>query len=172
MNKAVFLDRDGTVIVDKGYLADPSQVVVPPGVVEALCELRKSGYMLIIISNQSGIGRGIFDENDMQRINERMQEIFHEHGVEFDDIFFCPHAPEDNCECRKPSPELLLDAMKKYDIDPSSSVMIGDKLSDAEAGIAAGCGCNIFLNTGKQPPPSDPRIPIADSLLAALDIIL
>lgn len=166
-HRAIFLDRDGTLIFDEEYLADPEKVTLMPCAVEALCEFRNAGYMLIIISNQSGIGRGIFSEKEMEQVNIRVAELFRKEGVEFDAILVCPHTPEDNCECRKPSPKLLLDAAAKFNIDLANSAMIGDKKSDAECGIAAGCKYNIFLDNGKQPPPDSKNIIIADNLIDA-----
>ena len=171
-NRAVFLDRDGTLIFDEDYLADPDKVTLMPRAVEAVSKFKKAGYLLIMITNQSGIGRGIFSEEDMDNVNARVTELFRESGIEFDAIFFCPHAPEDNCECRKPSPKLLIEAAEKFNIDLSSSVMIGDKKSDAECGIAAGCKYNIFLNNGKQPPPDNENIIIAENLIDAVNCSL
>ena len=145
MAKTAFLDRDGTIMRDEGYLANPDGVRLLPGAVEALCELRDAGYQLIVVTNQSGIGRGMFGLEEMTRVNERLESLFADHGVVFEDILFCPHTPEENCDCRKPSPKLLLDAAAKYDIDLSLSAMVGDKPSDPETGIAAGCRFNILL---------------------------
>ena len=172
MNKAIFLDRDGTLIFDEDYLADPEKVALMPGAVEALCEFRNSGYMLIIISNQSGIGRGIFSEKDMGLVNRKVAELFRVEGIEFDAVPICPHAPEDNCECRKPSPKLLLDAAEKFNIDLANSAMIGDKRSDVQCGIAAGCQFNIFLDNGKQSPPEINDVIIVKNLLEIPVLIL
>ena len=147
MNKAVFLDRDGTIIEDAGYLADPDGVRLLPGAGEALRELRGAGYLLVVVTNQSGIGRGFFSVDDMRRVNNRVEELFARQGVFFEDLLICPHAPEENCDCRKPSPKLLLDAAARHDIDLSRSVMVGDKISDVEAGAAAGCALNILLSS-------------------------
>lgn len=166
-NRAIFLDRDGTLIYDEDYLADPAKVTLMPGAVEAISKFKNAGYMLIIITNQSGIGRGIFSEEDMNQVNDKVSELFRDGGIEFDAVLFCPHTPEDNCECRKPSPKLLIDAAEQFNIDLSNSVMIGDKKSDAECGIAAGCKYNIFLDNGKQPPPDNKNIIIADNLIDA-----
>lgn len=171
MNKAIFLDRDGTVIIDQGYLDDPAMVEIYPGVLEPLRELRKAGNLLIIITNQSGIARQMFSEKEMVKVNKRMVELFRSEGIEFDDILICPHAPEDNCECRKPEPKLLIDSAEKFNIDLANSAIIGDKVSDAKCGIAAGCKYNIFLDNGKQPAPDDERIFIVKNLEEAFSII-
>jgi len=171
MKKALFLDRDGTIIFDEDYLADPDKVTIMPGAVEALCEFRNSGYMLIIISNQSGIARGIFSENEMDLVNLRVKELFKAEGVEFDDVLICPHSPEDNCECRKPSPKLLLESADKFNIDIAESAIIGDKVSDAECGIAAGCRYNIFLDNGKQPAPERADVIVIKNLTDAVELV-
>lgn len=149
MNKALFLDRDNTIIFDAPYMADPEKVKIMPGVVEALCEFRKSGFLLIVITNQSGIGRGCFSAEQMHAVNNRMLELFAAGKIVFDDILFCPHAPDDGCSCRKPEPGMLFEAAEKNNIDLGASIMIGDKASDVEAGIAAGCGYNIWLSHGR-----------------------
>jgi len=171
--KAVFLDRDGTLIEDADYIADPADVRIIPGVAEVLRELRRNGYLLVIISNQSGIGRGIFTVDTMRLINEKMYELFRNANVEFLDFFYCPHSPQEQCNCRKPSPELLLTAAEQYGISLADSVMIGDKVSDAECGIAAGCHLNIFLDVGKQPAPRDKAgITVLTSMTEAGKLIL
>ena len=171
MKKALFLDRDGTLIIDAEYLSDPNKVELIPDTAVPLRELSKKGYLLIIITNQSGIARGMFTEDDMHTVNRKLCELFRAEDVEFDDILFCPHAPEDNCECRKPSPKLIKDAAEKFDIDLAKSAMIGDKISDAECGIAAGCSCNIFLDNGKQPAPTRKDISIAKNMREAVRIV-
>lgn len=171
MKKAIFLDRDGTVIIDQGYLKDPERVVIYPGVIEPLCEFRKAGYLLVIISNQSGIGRGMYSLSDVEKVNEKMVALFKSEGIEFDDILICPHSPEENCECRKPEPKLLIECAEKLDIDLSNSAIIGDKKSDAECGISAGCKFNIFLDNGKQPVPEDEKILVVKNLKEAFCLI-
>ena len=151
MNKAVFLDRDNTIIYDAPYMADPGKVEIMPGVVKALRKFRQAGYMLIIVTNQSGIGRGMFTEEAMLQVHKKLRELFGSKGVSFDDIFYCPHSPEDNCECRKPLPGMLLEAAAKHNIDFAESIMIGDKIADVESGIASGCGNNIWLAYGRKP---------------------
>ena len=145
MNKAVFLDRDGTIIRDAGYLADPDGVEILPGAVEALRKLRGYGFKLIVVTNQSGVGRGMFPPEDMRRVNDQVESLFAKQGITFDDILICPHAPKENCDCRKPSPKLLTEAAAKHDINLSLSAMVGDKPSDPETGLAAGCKINIIL---------------------------
>ena len=141
----VFLDRDGTIIHDPGYLDDPAGVVILPGAAEALRRLSKAGFMLAVITNQSGIGRGYFTADTVRRIHERMIELFDKEGVKFDDIRICPHAPEEKCGCRKPEPAMIGDSLRDLDAEPALSAMVGDKPSDAEAGRNAGCALNIVV---------------------------
>lgn len=145
--KAVFLDRDGTIIYDVGYPKDPEQVQLLPGVIEALNSLKKHRFKLIIVSNQSGIGRGILTLNEVEQVNRHVVSILGRNGISIDATYYCPHAPEERCSCRKPSPEMLLRAAKDLRLDLDRSFLIGDKLSDIEAGKRAGCK-TILLGNG------------------------
>ena len=131
-NKAVFLDRDGTVIFEKPgtYLADPKKVILYKNTLEGLKKLYKAGYKLFIVSNQSGIGRGYFDEDTMLAVMASMLKQLK--GVKVEGIAYCPHAPQDNCSCRKPLPEMGVKIIKGYKLDPKKCFMIGDKKSDIE----------------------------------------
>lgn len=146
--KAVFLDRDGTIIRDVGYPKDPRQVQLLPGIVEALRSLIDFGYKLVVISNQSGIGRGIITFEEMNQVNAKLISILKRHEIYFNSIYYCPHAPEEQCNCRKPSPEMILKAANELDINLSLSFMVGDKLSDVETGKRAGCGTILLKNKG------------------------
>ncbi len=146
MRKAVFIDRDDTIIEDVSYDSDPARTSLISGAAEALRKLKESGYLLVVISNQAGIGHGYFTADDVERKNSRMRELFRTEGVEFDAIYYCPHKPEDNCGCRKPAPGLILKAARDLGIDLKKSAMIGDKTTDPEAGIAAGCAINIRIS--------------------------
>ena len=139
LQKAVYLDRDGTIIIDKVYLSDPAEVELIQGVGEALATLSELGYLLVLITNQSGIGRGLFSEQAVESQHERLQELLAHYNVQLDLVKFCPHKPEDHCACRKPSPKMLVDAAKILDIDLNDSFMIGDKSCDVLAGRRAGC---------------------------------
>lgn len=132
---AIFLDRDGTLIHDSGYLADPEGVRLLPGVREGLALL--DGYALVIASNQSGLGRGLFSLGDLENVHRRTIELLE--GVRFSGAFYCPHAPDDVCACRKPKPGLLLEARDRLNLDLARSFMIGDRQTDVAAGLAAGC---------------------------------
>jgi D-glycero-D-manno-heptose 1,7-bisphosphate phosphatase len=139
MNKAVFLDRDGTVIRDYGYLADPEQIALLPGAGKALAALQNAGFLLVLITNQSGVGRGFFSETAVHAQHARLHDLLAPFGVRIAAIEYCPHAPEENCACRKPSPHMLLRAAAKLDVRLTDSFMIGDKPTDIAAGKAAGC---------------------------------
>jgi histidinol-phosphate phosphatase family protein len=137
--RAAFLDRDGTIIEDVGYISNPERVVLVPGAAAGLAALRARGYRLAIVSNQSGIGRGYFGCEEARAVHERVVAELRRHGVELDDAQYCPHAPDDGCECRKPLPGLLLRAARVLEVELEPSVMVGNAVVDMEAGRAAGC---------------------------------
>src|SRR5437899_9832827 len=148
MNRAVFLDRDGTIIEEKEYLRDPDQVALFPGAKEALKRLQDAGFKLFIVSNQSGVGRGYFTMADVNRVNERLVELLARGGVRFEKIYIAPEAPEQPSRGRKPSPQFLFDARDEFGIDLSQSYMVGDKLIDLECGWNAGVKGSILVRTG------------------------
>lgn len=148
MNRAVFLDRDGTIIEDKDYLGDPGQVAIFPGVAEALKRLQDAGFKLFIVTNQSGIGRGYYTVEDMQRVNTQLLDELGHLGVRIERIYFAPEAPEQPSRGRKPSPQFLFDARDEFGVDLSQSYVIGDKLSDLECGANAGVKNSILVRTG------------------------
>ena len=148
MSRAVFLDRDGTLIEEKDYLSDPDQVVLLPGAAEALKRLQDAGFKLFIVSNQSGVGRGYFTMADVNRVNERLVELLARGGVRFEKIYIAPEAPEQPSRGRKPSPQFLFDARDEFGIDLSQSYMVGDKLIDLECGWNAGVKKSILVRTG------------------------
>lgn len=174
MIKAVFFDRDGTLIYDYGYLADPSKVRPYACAREALALLQKAGYHFFIVSNQSGIGRGYFTEKEAHAVNRRVCELLH--PIRFDEIVFCPHAPDEKCTCRKPLPQLGVRLIKKHRIDVTRSFMVGDKKSDVNFGHAIGCR-SILVKTanGKKHlqkyPDLKPDFVAADLLRAARFIL-
>ncbi len=137
--RAIFLDRDGTIIHDVGYPRDPQQVQLLPGVAEVLARLQQEGWLLVLVSNQSGIGRGMVTAEEAERVHKQVVASLAAHGVELAAAHYCPHAPEEMCTCRKPSPEMLMRAARDLGIDLVQSYMIGDKISDVEAGRRAGC---------------------------------
>lgn len=144
MTRALFLDRDGTLIVDVGYPRDADLVELLPGVVEALKLARGAGYRLVIVSNQSGVARGLIQPSEARSVQERVVSLFERDGVVFDAAYFCFHAPSEDCSCRKPNPGMLLQAKHDLGLDLSQCVMVGDKASDVEAGLAAGTRAIAF----------------------------
>lgn len=143
----VLLDRDGTVIVERNYLSDPAQVELLPNAAAGLRQMQDMGLGLVIITNQSGIGRGYFDETRLTAIHNRMTELLQAEGVRLDGIYFCPHTPEENCPCRKPKPGMVTSAAAELGFDPAASVMIGDKTADIEVGQRVGA-TTILVKTG------------------------
>lgn len=137
-NKGIFFDRDDTLIHDSNYMHKLDQLSYIDNVFPTLKSIQDLGYQIFIVSNQSGIGRGYFKIEDTHLFHEQMKKDFEGHGVKIKDIVFCPHTPEDKCDCRKPNPKLLLELCEKYKINPTLSFMVGDKKSDVEAGINAG----------------------------------
>ncbi|MFZ0591841.1 MAG: HAD family hydrolase [Bryobacteraceae bacterium] len=144
--RAFFFDRDGTLIVDCGYIRNPSDVELLPGVVETLAELRRRGFLLVVVSNQSGISRGLITKDEAQAVDGRFRELLEGRGIALDGVYECPHAPAANCDCRKPEPGMLLQAARELDIDLERSYMVGDKSSDCEAGARAGCWPVLIVN--------------------------
>lgn len=131
MNKRfVVLDRDGTIIVEKHYLADPGRVELLPGAAEGLRRLSAAGFGLIIVTNQSGIGRGYFSHEQLELVNNKMLSLLAARRVSIDGLFYCPHTPEDDCDCRKPRPGLILAAGQQHCFLPRESYVIGDKPCD------------------------------------------
>jgi len=137
--KTLFLDRDGTLMVDVGYPRDPDQVVLLPGVGAALRRCRGLGYRLVIVSNQSGVGRGYFSLAEVAAVHDRLLALLAADGATVDAGYYCPHAPEQGCACRKPEPLMLLQAAAQHGCDLARSLMLGDKAADVECGQRAGC---------------------------------
>ena len=148
MNRAVFLDRDGTLIEDKDYLHRPEEVVIFSGVGPALKQLQDAGFKLILVTNQSGVGRGYFPIEDVQRVHEHLARELARDGVRFKKIYIAPEAPDAPSRGRKPSPQFLFDARDEFGIDLAQSYMVGDKLIDLECGWNAGVKQCILVRTG------------------------
>jgi D-glycero-D-manno-heptose 1,7-bisphosphate phosphatase len=146
MTRAVFLDRDGTLIEDRDYLRRPEEVVVIPGAPEALRRLQVEGFKLFIITNQSGVGRGYFTLKDVEKVHERLLREFA--SSRFQKIYIAPEAPEQPSRGRKPSPQFLFDARDEFDVDLAESYVIGDKLIDLECGWNAGVKKCLLVRTG------------------------
>jgi len=147
--KAIFLDRDGTLNEDPGYLSDPEQVKILPQVPEALSLLNRAGYLLLVVTNQSGIGRGLIRPEILPKINDRVNSYFRPTGGVIREFLNCIHIPEDRCVCRKPEPKLLIDAAREFNLDLSKCYMVGDKLSDIEVGPRAGVKASVLVRTGE-----------------------
>lgn len=148
MKQAVFLDRDGTIIEERNYLADPAQVELFPGASRALKQAQNHGFLLFIVTNQSGIGRGYYTVSDMHRVNQRLLEILGADQVRIEKIYFAPEAPDQPSRGRKPSPQFLFDARDEFSVDLSRSYVIGDKLIDLECGWNAGVRMPVLVRTG------------------------
>ncbi len=154
--RAVFLDKDGTVIEDVPYNVDPERIKLTPGAAEGLAALAGAGYRLIVVSNQSGVAYGYFAEDALAAVERRLQELVGESSVRLDGFYYCPHHQNGRvaryaipCSCRKPQPGLILRAAREHDLDLASSWLIGDILNDIEAGRAAGCR-TILIDNGNE----------------------
>jgi len=161
-NRAVFLDRDNTLIEDPGYINRPEQVKLLDGVAEALVELKSLGYKLVVVSNQSAVARGVVTEQVLREIHERLQQLLAEKAAQLDKIYYCPYHPDGvvakyrkDSDWRKPQPGMLLAAAEEMDIDLAQSWMIGNRESDIEAGLGAGCK-TILVDPSSQHKPARP----------------
>ncbi len=153
---AIFLDRDGTINVDHGYVSEIDDFIFIDGVIDAMRELKSMGYALVLVTNQSGIARGMFSEDTFMQLTEWMDWSLADRGVDLDGIYFCPHHPEGEveslrqaCDCRKPQPGMLLSAQQELNIDMAASYMVGDKIEDMQAAAAAGVGTKVLVRSGK-----------------------
>lgn len=132
---AVFLDRDGTIITEKHYLHDPDEVELLPGAAEGLRKLAALGLPLVLVSNQSGVGRGYFSRGDVERVHGRLQDLLEAQGAKLDAMYICPHAPSQECTCRKPLPGMIEQARTELGLAPNASFVIGDKPCDVDLGV-------------------------------------
>jgi D-glycero-D-manno-heptose 1,7-bisphosphate phosphatase len=147
VKRGLFLDRDGTVIEDLGYLTDPEQVRLLPEAAEALAGLHAEGWKLFIVSNQSGVGRGLITPDQMEAVQQRFLETMRKHGIEITASYLCVHSPDEHCECRKPSPYFVRLAAEEHGVNLSASWMIGDRAGDILCGRNAGCS-TIWIRNG------------------------
>ena len=176
-NPAVFLDRDGTLNVEKDYLCRIEDWEWIPGVKDALRRLKQAGFLLVVVTNQSGIGRGLYTEAAARDLHDIVREELQAEGAALDGVYLCPHAPDapaGTCGCRKPSPALLLRAAVDLDLDLSRSWMVGDKAADVMAGRNAGCA-SILVRTGhgaQEEGAVEAGTLVADDLAAASRLIL
>lgn len=169
-NKAVFLDRDGTLNVDKGYVHRIEDWEWIPGAIDAIVALKKTGFLVIVVTNQAGIARGYYDETAITSLHTRINEELKGHGVAIDGFYHCPHHPElgavRECECRKPMPGLIYEAKRDFDIDLDRSWLVGDKMSDIQAGLSAGVKPILVLTGyGKKE-----RTLLGDDIICAADV--
>jgi len=148
MKKAVFFDRDGTIIEERNYIRSPEQVVILPGAAAGLRRLRDRGFALFIVSNQSGVGRGYFTLAEAANVNHHLSRELARHGIAFEKIYIAPEAPDMPSRGRKPSPQFLLDARDEFGVNLAGSYMVGDKRIDLECGWNAGVERCILVRTG------------------------
>jgi len=172
-NRAVFIDRDGTIAPDVNYCSRPEDFEIFEGTPQAIRLLNTSGFKTVVITNQSGIARGYFTEDSLSRIHRKMINELGKHGAGVDAIYYCPHHPDDGCNCRKPGTGLFQQAVKEHGIELEKSFMVGDTQTDIDAGRAAGCR-TVLVTTGPRQG-SDITTPAdftANSLLEAVQWIL
>jgi D-glycero-D-manno-heptose 1,7-bisphosphate phosphatase len=180
MTPAIFLDRDGTLVEPRHYPARPEDLVLWPGIGPRLRHLQQGGFRLVVITNQSGIARGYFDESDLDRMHDHLRSMLARDGVTLDAIEHCPHHPDGvvanlaiTCACRKPAPGMILRAAERLGIDLTHSWFIGDILDDVEAGNRAGCR-SLLVDLGTEhPPATEIRTPwaVCPTTADALDLI-
>lgn len=155
IRKAVFLDRDGVINVDHGYVHRPEDFEFIEGVFDACRHFRDLGYLLIVVTNQSGIARGMYSDEQFDHVTRWMLDRFRSEGIEISHVYHCPHHPEygpmeqRNCTCRKPLPGMILFGLSDYHLEPRQCILIGDSMSDMKAAQAAGIGRKILVRTGK-----------------------
>lgn len=176
--RAVFLDRDGTLIEEKEYLHQPEDVAYFPQAIHALARLDQAGFLLFLVTNQSGVGRGYFTLNDVDRVHHRIAADLAAQGVQFQKIYVAPEHPDQPSVGRKPSPHFLFAARDEFGLDLSASYMIGDKWIDLQCGWNAGVARSILVRTGygrsveKENPPGLDRAIVKDGLIDAAEWIL
>jgi D-glycero-D-manno-heptose 1,7-bisphosphate phosphatase len=146
-NRALFLDRDGVINVEKNYVIKISDFEFIPEIFGIVKKYQDEGFLIFVVSNQAGIARNFYTESDVIKLNNWMVKEFRKRGINITEVYFCPHHPDytGDCECRKPKPGMILKAIRKYNIDPTESVLIGDKESDIKAGENAHIGKNIYI---------------------------
>lgn len=171
MNRAVFFDRDGTIAHNAHYCRRPEDFKLFLGAAKAIRLLNEKGFKVIIVTNQSGIGRGYFDEVTLGKIHGKMKAELASQGAHVDGIYYCPHHPEDNCECRKPKPALVFQAARDFNIDLRHSFVVGDLQMDIDLGRAAGCRTILVGDTPSNSDGLSPDAVVAD-LAAVPDVIL
>ena len=174
-NKAFFLDRDGVINADHGYVSKPEDFEFLPDVFNACRQIQSAGYLIVIVTNQAGIARGFYSEQDFETLTNWMLERFNNEGITITDVEYCPHHPTagrgeylQTCSCRKPAPGMILRASRKYDIDPAQSVMVGDKPSDIDAATNAGLAY-CYAIQGDYALGDEHAVPLCGSLWEAVE---
>jgi len=148
--RAVFFDRDGTLNQDLGYVGRVEDLILIPEAIQTVKELNENEFLVIVISNQSGVARGFFSQKNVEAIHQKIKEDFLKMGAAIDAFYYCPHHPDEGCCCRKPSPKMVVTAAKRFQIDLGRSYFVGDKLSDVKTGLAAGCK-TVLLKSNNEP---------------------
>lgn len=180
-----FLDRDGVIVEEVGHLSDPAQLSLIPGSAEAIADINRNGIPVIVVTNQAGVARGYYPKSRVAEIHDRLSDLLAVHGAHIDRYYYCPHHPTEgsspylaSCDCRKPRPGMLLRAAAELSVDLSRSYMVGDKLTDLEAGLNAGCHA-ILVKTGygyafflQSKDKISDRTYVAEDLLAAVKLCL
>ncbi|WP_227816349.1 D-glycero-beta-D-manno-heptose 1,7-bisphosphate 7-phosphatase [Nitrogeniibacter aestuarii] len=175
--KLIVLDRDGVINKDSDqFIKSPDEWEAIPGSLEAIAKLNQAGWRVVVASNQSGVGRGLFGMDMLNAINGRMNEALAQVGGRIDAIFFCPHAADSTCECRKPKPGLLEQIQERFNVDLTGAPMVGDSLRDLQAGMAVGCQPYLVLTGKGHKTQDDPDLPadtrIFPDLAAVVDALL
>lgn len=167
--RAVFLDRDGVITIDRGYTHRVEDFAFVPGSAQALASLQQAGWRLVVVTNQSGIARGLYSSDDYERFTAHLRGRLQAEGVQLDAVLHCPHLPDATvaayrlrCDCRKPAPGMLLRAARELSLDLAASVMVGDRLSDVQAGRAAGVGRCLLVRSGE--PLNGNEVQLADAV--------
>lgn len=151
LKRAVFFDRDGTLNLDRGYTHKPEDWVWLPGTLKGLRRLQAAGWMLVVISNQSGIGRGYYGWEQLKKLENWLIGQLAAEGIAISGWYYCPHMPDEGCCCRKPAPGLLLEAGANLSLNLKDSWMLGDRITDIQAGSAAGCSCGLIAPSQDSP---------------------
>ncbi|TSE24272.1 D-glycero-beta-D-manno-heptose 1,7-bisphosphate 7-phosphatase [Tepidimonas aquatica] len=178
--RLLVIDRDGTLSRDpEDFVRDPQDWQPLPGAPEALARLNEAGWRIVVATNQPGLGRGVFDLATLNAVHAQMHRLLAQAGARVEAVFFCPHAPDEECDCRKPAPGMLRDIARRRGLAPTQLVMVGDSLRDVQAGLAAGCETHLVL-TGQsvhwrgapRPPELPPSVAVHDDLAALADALL
>ena len=174
-SKVAFLDRDGTIIEEKNFIKTPDQIEFIPGSIDAIKMLRSLGYKIVVISSQSGIGRGILTEKMVAEVNQGFLDCLRDQGTPVDGLYFCPHHPDDDCDCRKPKTGMIKRAVRELELDRKDAVVIGDKLADIQLGknigattilVLTGYGKKVLDELTDSNPDEKPNF-VAENLLGA-----